>query len=140
MAENKTQRTDADVDLFIAGIDDPTRRDDANALRRMMSEVTGDPGSMWGDSIVGFGEYEYTYASGRSGHWFKTGFAPRKQNTTVYIVSGFDQSEALLARLGKHSTGKSCLYIRSLAEVDEDVLRELVEVSVRRPQGATDNQ
>ena len=95
-----------------------------------MEEVTGEKAVMWGDSIVGFGTYHYVYASGREGDWPVTGFAPRKQALTLYIMSGFDQYDELLARLGKHSTGKSCLYIKRLSDVDVDVLRELVAESV----------
>jgi hypothetical protein len=85
---------------------------------------------MWGDSIVGFGSYHYKYASGREGDWFVTGFSPRKQNLTLYIMSGFDEYERLLGKLGKHSTGKSCLYIKKIEDVDVDVLTELVKKSV----------
>lgn len=85
---------------------------------------------MWGDSMIGFGSYHYKYASGREGEWFLVGFAPRKQNLTLYIMAGFEQYDALMARLGKHSTGKSCLYIKRLADIDQAVLRELVSQSV----------
>jgi len=85
---------------------------------------------MWGDSIVGFGSYHYKYASGREGDWFITGFSPRKQNLTLYIMSGFDECDQLLNKLGKHSTGKSCLYIKKIEDVDIDVLKELVKKSV----------
>ncbi len=131
MAELKTQRNEDDVDAFLDAIDDERRRADAKAIREMMAEVTGDAGAMWGGSIVGFGSYHYTYASGREGDWFKVGFSPRKQNLTLYIMSGFDAYEPMLGRLGKHSTGKSCLYVKRLEDIDSDVLRELVEASVR---------
>ncbi len=131
MAELKTQRNQDDVDAFLDAIDDERKREDAKALREMMAEVTGDDGAMWGTSIVGFGSYHYTYATGREGDWFKVGFSPRKQNLTLYIMSGFDEYEPMLERLGKHSTGKSCLYVKRLSDVDTDVLRDLVETSVR---------
>ena len=131
MAELKTQRNQDDVDAFLDAIDDERKREDSKALREMMAEVTGDDGAMWGTSIVGFGSYHYTYATGREGDWFKVGFSPRKQNLTLYIMSGFDEYEPMLERLGKHSTGKSCLYVKRLSDVDTDVLRDLVETSVR---------
>jgi hypothetical protein len=95
-----------------------------------MREVTGVEPVMWGDSIIGFGKYRYKYASGREAEWFLTGFAPRKQSLTLYIMSGFDEYDNLLDQLGKHSTGKSCLYVKKLDDIDMDVLRDLVEQSV----------
>ncbi|HSJ35120.1 MAG TPA: DUF1801 domain-containing protein [Acidimicrobiia bacterium] len=130
MAELKTKKHDGDVDAFLAGIEDEAKREDARELRQMMAEVTGDDGAMWGDSIVGFGSYHYRYASGREGDWFEVGFSPRKRNLTVYLVSGFRDRDGLLPRLGKHTTGKACLYLRRLSDVDRDVLRQLVEASV----------
>jgi hypothetical protein len=130
MAELKTQRSDDDVDEFLDGIDDDQKREDAHRIRAMMAELTGDPGAMWGESIVGFGSYRYRYSNGREGEWFKTGFAPRKQNLTLYVMAGFESYGDLLSRLGKHSTGKSCLYVKRLANVDEAVLRELIAASV----------
>jgi hypothetical protein len=130
LAELKTQRSDVDVDEFLDGIDDDQKREDAHRIRAMMAELTGDPGAMWGESIVGFGSYRYRYSSGREGEWFKTGFAPRKQNLTLYVMAGFEGYGDLMSRLGKHSTGKSCLYVKRLANVDEAVLRELIAASV----------
>jgi hypothetical protein len=95
-----------------------------------MKKVTGKEPEMWGESTVGFGAYHYKYASGREGDWFLTGFSPRAQNLALYIMAGFDQYEALLGRLGKHSTGKSCLYIKKIEDIDADVLEELVKRSV----------
>jgi hypothetical protein len=95
-----------------------------------MAEVTGDEPRLWGRGMVGFGTYHYRYESGREGDWFVTGFAPRKNDLTLYIMAGFDRYEALMSRLGKYRTGKSCLYVKRLADVDEAVLRELVEESV----------
>ena len=133
MAELKTQQNDASVTDFINGVDEK-RRDDCFALLDLMEEVTGAPATMWGSAIVGFGNYHYTYASGREGDWPVVGFSPRKQNLTLYIMAGFDRYEELLAKLGKHSTGKSCLYIKRLSDVDRDVLRELVQASVAHMQ------
>ena len=95
-----------------------------------MKEITGEEPVMWGTSIIGFGSYQYKYASGREGEWFLTGFSPRKQNITLYIMSGFDQYDQLLAKLGKYKTGKSCLYINKINDIDTDVLKELVKQSV----------
>lgn len=130
MAELKTQRNDGDVDAFLAGVENDTRREDARAVRRIMAEVTGDDGSMWGDSIVGFGTHNYRYASGREGEWFQVGFSPRKQNLVLYVMDGFEERAKLLRELGKHKTGKSCLYVNRLSDVDTHVLRQLVEASV----------
>ncbi|MFL7867937.1 MAG: DUF1801 domain-containing protein, partial [Anaerolineales bacterium] len=106
------------------------KRADSFSILELMQEVTGEEPLMWGDSIVGFGAYRYQYASGRKGEWFLTGFAPRKQNLTLYIMSGFSNYEQLLAQLGKYKTGKSCLYINKLEDVNLDVLRKLVKESV----------
>lgn len=129
MAELKTQKNDASVEAFLHTVDEK-RRDDCFALLELMGEVTDAPAKMWGTSIVGFGEYHYKYASGREGEWMIIGFSPRKQNLTLYLMSGFDGYDKLLGKLGKHSVGKSCLYIKRLSDVDTDVLRQLVEVSV----------
>ena len=130
MAELKTRPTDDDVAAFINNIADEQKRQDSQAILALMQDVTGAEPQMWGDSIVGFGSYHYKYASGREGDWFLTGFAPRKQNLTLYIMAGFEQYDTLLARLGKHKTGKSCLYLKRLADVDPNTLRELVRQSV----------
>ena len=131
MAEMKTTETEASVDKFLESVSDPQRREDCERVRALMREATGGDGKMWGDSIVGFGSYHYRYESGREGDWFLTGFSPRKSNLTLYIMAGFDRYDELLARLGKHSTGKSCLYVKRLADVDKSVLRELITASVR---------
>ena len=130
MSDLKTKPTAASVNAFIDAIDDERKREDARAVAAMMAEVTGAPPKMWGSSIVGFGRYHYRYASGREGDFMETGFSPRKRALTLYIMAGFSDYEGLLARLGKFSIGKSCLYIKRLADVDETVLRELVERSV----------
>ena len=130
MAELKTQPNKQDVDNFLNGVENDTKREDSFSILELMKEETGDEPIMWGDSIVGFGEYHYKYASGREAEWFLTGFSPRKQTLTLYIMDGFDEYDELLDKLGKHSTGKSCLYIKKLDDVDQDVLRELVRKSV----------
>ena len=130
MAELKTKKNRASVTEFLRQIADPQQRKDCRALAAMMRQVTGCRPQMWGDSIVGFGSYHYKYASGREGDWFLTGFSPRKGNLSVYILAGLARHKALLKKLGKHKTGKSCLYIKSLDAIDTDVLRQLIEVSV----------
>jgi hypothetical protein len=130
MAENKTKATDADVYEFINNVPDERKRQDSFALLELMREVTGEEPKMWGSSIVGFGSYHYKYASGREGDAGLTGFSPRKQNLTIYITSGFEQYADLMQNLGKHTTGKSCLYVKRLSDIDMDVLRELVRKSV----------
>jgi hypothetical protein len=127
---NKTQLTDASVDTFLAGVADPQRREDCLRVRALMEAATGAPARMWGPSIVGFGTYTYHYASGREGDWMVTGFSPRKSDLTLYIMPGFARYEALMAKLGKHKTGKSCLYLKRLDDVDMAVLDELVRESV----------
>jgi hypothetical protein len=129
MAEPKTTRTDASVDAFLEAIGDVRRREDCRTVIELMRRVTGDPPAMWGGSIIGFGSYHYRYASGREGDWPVTGLSPRKQALTLYIMAGFDRYEELMSRLGKFKTGKSCLYIKSLADIDMSVLEELVRAS-----------
>ncbi len=130
MAENKTKENDADVVAFLNGVADERKRQDSFAILALMQEVTRMEPKMWGDSIVGFGKYHYKYESGREGDMPITGFSPRKQSLTLYIMPGFARYEDLMAKLGKHKTGKSCLYINKLADVDTAVLRELVAQSV----------
>jgi len=129
MAELKTTPNDASVEAFLDGVADERKRQDSYAILAMMQEVTGVKARMWGDSIVGFGSYHYKYASGREADWPLVGFSPRKQNLTLYIMSGFEQYDELLGRLGKYSTGKACLYIKRLQDVDLAMLRELVRQS-----------
>ena len=131
MAELKTQRSDNSVAAFLSAVEHPQRKADAHVLLELMQRVTGEPPTMWGSSIVGFGSYHYRYASGQEGDWPITGFSPRKAATTVYIMSGFDRYDELLGKLGKHKTGKSCLYIAKLADVDLKVLEKLVAESVK---------
>ena len=131
MAEPKTQKTRESVAKFIASIEDDKRRKDSRAVLKMMKEITGDKPEMWGPAIIGFGSYHYTYASGREGDWFLTGFSPRKQALTLYIMSGFSKYDALLKKLGKFKTGKACLYIKKLEDVHLPTLEELIRRSVK---------
>ena len=130
MSDLKTRPTDASVEAFLDAVDDEHKRSDARVVAAMMAEITGSTGVMWGSSIVGFGTYHYRYASGREGTFFETGFSPRKRALTLYVMAGFSEYEELLGRLGKHTTGKSCLYVRRLANVDLNVLRDLLKRSV----------
>jgi len=130
MAEPKTKPTNRDVEDFLNSVEDEKKRQDSFTILRLMEEATGEEPQMWGDSIIGFGLYKYKYASGREGEWFLTGFSPRVQNLTLYIMSGFDQYDVLLDQLGKYKTGKSCLYINKIEDVDLQTLKDLVEQSV----------
>lgn len=129
MAKNKTRETDASVEAFLANVENETRRRDSEVLLDLFGEITHERPRMWGTSLIGYGQYHYRYDSGREGDFFRLGFSPRKNAMTVYIMPGFDQYESLLNRLGKHKTGKSCLYINKLADIDLDVLRHLAEAS-----------
>ena len=122
MAENKTKPSKLSVTAFINGIDDQQKRRDAKKLAAMMRGATGARARMWGPNIVGFGQYHYRYASGREGDFMITGFSPRKQAMTLYIIPGFKHFGTLMGKLGKYKTGKSCLYIKRLADVDEEGL------------------
>ena len=138
MAENKTKPTEQNVAAFIDALTDPTRRAEAKVLIKLMQKATGEKPKMWGPSIIGFGSYHYTYDSGREGDMPLISFSPRKAATVLYNMTGFSDSEALLAKLGKHTTGKGCLYIKRLADADQKVLEALTVKSVaamraRRP-------
>lgn len=130
-AELKTKKTDASVNHFLNAIPDEQTRADCFEIAKIMQQATRSEPKMWGTSIVGFGSYHYKGASGREGDWMLTGFSPRRQNLTLYIMAGFDRYGELLKKLGKFSTGKSCLYIKRLADVDKKVLKELVTESVK---------
>jgi hypothetical protein len=130
MPENKTKPTALSVAAFLNACDDEARRTDAKALAKLMQKATGCEPRMWGPSIVGFDSYHYVYESGREGDAPVVGFSPRKAATVLYGAIGFDGAEALLAKLGKHTTGKGCLYIKKLADVDIKVLEKLVEKGV----------
>ncbi len=129
MAANKTQKTSASATRYLESVENPRRRRDGFAILQMMREITGLEPNMWGSSIIGFGEYHYKYESGREGDFFLTGFSPRKQNISLYIMSGFEEYEGLMSKLGKHRTGAACLYINKLADIDVEVLRELIKES-----------
>ena len=131
MAENKTQKTGASVTEFVKSIENPQMRADAKKVASMMRRVTGKRAKMWGSSIVGYGNYHYKYDSGREGDFMLTGYSPRKQALTVYIMPGFSKFAPLMNKLGKYKTGKSCLYIRRLSDVDENVLEKLIDGSVK---------
>ena len=130
MADNKTRPTGASVTAFMAAISDRGMRTDAKKVAAMMRRATGKRARMWGPSIVGYGSYHYRYASGREGEFMITGFSPRKQALTIYIMPGFSRFDTLMSKLGTYKTGKSCLYIRRLADVDETVLEQIIEESV----------
>jgi hypothetical protein len=129
MAENKTKVTAVDPQAFINQVEDEQKRKDAKELVRLMSDVTGKPPKMWGPTIVGFGKYRYKYESGREGEICMTGFSPRKPSLVLYIGSALEDTE-LMSRLGKHKTGKGCLYIKKLDDIDRSVLKKLVAKSV----------
>jgi hypothetical protein len=137
MAEPKTTRNPASVAAFLDAVADPRRQADARAACALMAEATGAEPTMWGTSIIGFGAYHYRYATGREGDWPAVGLSPRKQALTLYLSAGFDGYADLLARLGPHSIGKSCLYVKRLADVDTDVLRDLVAGGFRALDGKT---
>ena len=131
MAENKTKATSGSVADFLNGVEHPTRRADGLRLDALFQKVTGWQPRMWGPSIVGYGQYHYVYASGREGDFLATGFSPRKANLSIYIMPGYADFSAILSRLGKHKIGKSCLYINKLADIDEDVLTELIQAGLK---------
>ena len=131
MAELKTKKNDASVAAFLDKVENIKKRLDCYAILNLMKSVTGQEPKMWGESIVGFGSYHYKYASGHEGDMPLAGFSPRKNNLTIYIMPGFELYEALMAKLGKYKAGKSCLYIKSMNDVDPMVLRELVAESAR---------
>jgi len=130
MAENKTQPTEVSVTAYIEAITDESKRADAKALVKLMQTASGEKPKMWGPSIIGFGSYHYKYESGREGDMPVIAFSPRKAATVLYGAIGFDGSEKLLAKLGKHTTGKGCLYLKRLSDVDRDVLVEVIARSV----------
>lgn len=130
IAELKTKPSDQSVEDFLNSVADEKQRQDSSDILKLMKEVTKAEPKMWGPAIIGFGEYHYKYESGREGDWFLTGFSPRKQNVTLYIMPGFARFDDLMKKLGKYKTGKGCLYIKKLEDVDMGVLRELIERSV----------
>jgi hypothetical protein len=131
MAANKTKETKASVASFLNAIEDKRKRSDAKKVAAMMRKATGKRARMWGAAIVGYGNYHYKYASGREGDWMLVGFSPRKQNLVVYIMPGFHEFPVLMKKLGKYKTGKSCLYLNKLEDIDENVLQRLISDSVK---------
>ncbi len=129
-SEPKTKPTDLDVKDFLAAVPDEQRRQDCRTLVKLMQAATGQQGRMWGSGIVGFGTYRQAYASGKTGDWPLIAFAPRKNDLTLYITPGFERFDELLARLGKHKTGKACLYVKRLADLDAVVLGRIITESV----------
>ena len=131
MSAMKTIKNQDSVSAFIDKVEDEQKREDCRTLMKIMRRITGSQAAMWGSSIVGFGSYHYRYASGREGDFFLTGFSPRKQNLTVYVMPGFSQYGSLMQKLGKHKLGKSCLYMKKLEDVDVQVLTSLIDESVQ---------
>ncbi len=131
VAENKTKSNKASVTEFLNGIEDQQKRADCRAIAKMMRDATGKRAKMWGAAIVGYDKYDYTYSSGRSGTFMMTGFSPRAQNISVYIMPGFSKFSKLMKQLGKYKTGKSCLYIKKLEDVDQAVLARLIKESIQ---------
>lgn len=130
MPENKTQPTDASVDDLIAAIADESRRADCRQVVDLMAELSGEPPKIWGKNIIGFGRYHYRYASGREGDAMRIGVSPRARELSLYIMPGFDAYAGLLAQLGRHRVGKSCLYVPRLAQIDVEVLKALISASL----------
>lgn len=130
-AQNKTVATDQSVADFIAEIADEKKRDESQILLEIMTRLSGEEPKMWGASLIGFGDYHYKYDSGREGDWFRVGFASRKANMAIYIISGFERYPKTMARLGKFKTGVSCLYVNRLSNIDLDVLEELITANMK---------
>ena len=130
-AELKTKVNDASVADFLSSVADEQKQKDSLEILKIMKQITKEEPKMWGSSIVGFGSYHYKGASGREGDWLQIGFSPRKQNITLYIIPGFERYQELMKKLGKYSTGKSCLYVKRLSDVNVDVLKELITESVK---------
>ncbi len=131
MSQNKTVATSVDPKSFVDALEHKTRRADGLVLLELFAEVSGFQPKMWGPTIVGFGRYHYTYETGREGDFLATGFSPRKANLSIYIMPGYQDYSEILSRLGKHKLGKSCLYVNKLADIDLDVLRELISAGLR---------
>ena len=132
MAELKTKERKASVEKFLNSVKDDQQREDSFKILKIMKQITKAEPKMWGASIIGFGNYHYKYASGREGDWFITGFSPRKQSITLYIMAEINKYKDLLSILGKHKTGKGCLYINKLDDVEMKVLKELISTSVKK--------
>lgn len=131
MSEMKTKPTNQSVKEFLNKVSDEERRADCFAVAKIMEEITGEKPKMWGPSIIGFGSYHYKYASGREGDWPIAGFSPRKKDLTVYLMVGFEKNGELMEKLGKHTTGKSCLYLKRLSDIHVPTLKKLIKTSVK---------
>jgi hypothetical protein len=136
MAELKTQPTRRSVTAFLAAIPDDRMRRDSRTLLTILRRITKASPRMWGASIVGLGDYHFKYASGREGDWFLIGFSPRKHDLTLYLMDGLDRHGPLLAKLGRHKTGKGCLYLRTLEDIDLPTLERLLRDSVKNLKGS----
>jgi hypothetical protein len=136
IAAIKTRKTGGDVQTFLKSVSDRKRKDDTLQVLALMKKLTGCEPAMWGPSIVGFGDFRYRYANGTENDWFLTGFSPRKQSLTLYIMTGFAKYEEILENLGKYKTGKSCLYIKKVEDVDLAVLEQLISASIAHVQGS----
>jgi hypothetical protein len=133
VAENKTKPTKVSVAAFIDAVPDPAKREDAKVIAKMMQKASGEKPAMWGPSIIGFGTYHYVYDTGREGDMPLIAFSPRKAATVLYGLTGFPGADAMLAKLGKHSTGKGCLYIKRLSDVDLKVLEAMIAKAYANP-------
>ena len=131
MAEPKTIPNNQSVEAFIDSVEPETKRDDAGEILNLMKKITGEKPAMWRPSIVGFGKYKYVYESGRAGDWMLTGFSPRKQALTLYLMSGYEKLGGLLEKLGKYKNSVSCLYIKRLSDIDMNVLEEMIRESIK---------
>jgi hypothetical protein len=141
MSGQKTKAEPGDVAAFLDAVEPAQRREDARTVCAMMQRLSGQPPVLWSGTMVGFGRYAYQYESGHAGEWFRAGFSPRKSALTLYVMGGFEAHDSLLARLGKHTTGKSCLYVKKLGDIDLGVLEELIAASLAHmraqyPEGA----
>ncbi|MCY2687049.1 DUF1801 domain-containing protein [Salinimicrobium sp. TH3] len=130
MADLKTKQNEASVTDFLDQIENEQRQSDCREILKMFLEVTGEPAKMWGENMVGFGKYHYKYKSGHEGDWFLTGFSPRKQNLTIYIMTGFQEYNDILEKLGKYKTSSSCLYVKKLEDINKEILSKLIRRSV----------
>lgn len=130
MSKNKTTPNDNNVEAFLNNVENEQRRNDSFKVLKIMEEVTGEKPIMWGNSIIGFGSYHYKYESGREGDFMLTGFSPRKTSLTIYCMTGFNDD--VMKNLGKYKTGKSCLYVKKLSDINEDVLKDLIRKSINR--------
>ena len=140
MTELKTKQNESSVNDFIEKIEDPEKKKASKQIMKILETISKNKAKMWGDSIIGFGKYHYKYKSGREGDWMRIGFSPRKQNLTLYIMDGFEKYSELMEKLGKFKTGKSCLYIKKMQDIDINILKELVAESLLHMEKLFPNQ